>query len=474
MEKKLSVDRLESRYQYHITGMKLMQWIAGKGIMPEDEDACEWRSSLEVTIGEGDDLLSKLIIDCGFGLMDKKDKALTLIKVRCFYGLTRYPNNQIPAEVLAVFLDKSITNARAICAEKALESSVYLPIIPIFTFARLTDIASLMLYKPSVSSFIHERTNTRRNITIEGINQEKLDFILTQSVVNWFYPIGNEHPDAILANLTLEPGTVRVEINFGFDYERKDGKWLLHLDFGLKIMPVAAIRTRCGFLVGATEEALYVMPVFKELVTVSWNEMMTFLKDKITENKIGFKGEIKLSDASYDSFAHSCIDKYFKALKVDEERNKFLYEQGLRLTVGGNTILIVTATFMIIDEILFLNPAFDHQHNLGLIKEAQFNDLQYYTTRNNCLALEYGEVNLIWKDTFVFYLCLDLALQMLMGDQGEKLQPALQRQNLTLFRQKEFIKFGDGMFKQLNDAMKESGGRITNLENRINWMERIK
>ena len=129
---------------------------------------------------------------------------------------------------------------------------------------------------------------------------------------------------------------------------------------------------------------------------------------------------------------------------------------------------------MIIDEILFLNPAFDNDHNIQLLEEAILPLPVYYSLKNKCLEIEYGTIQLNLFNTILFYVALDLALQMLIGDQMERLQQSLELKNVTAFRQQEFIKFGSDMFVGLKKSLNENGARFTNLENRVDWMERIK
>jgi hypothetical protein len=129
---------------------------------------------------------------------------------------------------------------------------------------------------------------------------------------------------------------------------------------------------------------------------------------------------------------------------------------------------------MIIDEIMFLNPAFDHEHNIKLLAEANLPLALYYSLKNKCLEIEYGTIQLNLFSTILFYVALDLALQMLIGDQTERLQQSLELKNVTPFRQQEFIKFGSEMFLMLKKSLNENGARFTNLENRVDWMKRIR
>lgn len=437
----------------------------------------EWKPTFEITIDQLETPMAKMVIDTSFNLLDKKQKVVGYIKTRSFYEITRFDKNYYPNELFAIYLDSSITNTRAICMQKANEGDIYLlPIIPYFTFKRLLDIAQLTYRKQSLSSFTYERKVENKKIELsETVNN--LGFTQTKSIVNWFYTIDATHPKAIIAKLSTEyePSNLAVNLSISQNYEREGSdNWTIHIDWGMTIVPLAAISTRISFNFIGEEADVFSMPVLCKMVETAFNEMKRLYTEQLDAHELKLDGDINLSEESITGFAEG-VKKCLLIISADDKkRNPNLYADGLNVSVGGNTLLIMKATFMIIDEILFLNPAFDNDHNIQLLEEAILPLPVYYSLKNKCLEIEYGTIQLNLFNTILFYVALDLALQMLIGDQMERLQQSLELKNVTAFRQQEFIKFGSDMFVGLKKSLNENGARFTNLENRVDWMERIK
>jgi len=210
------------------------------------------------------------------------------------------------------------------------------------------------------------------------------------------------------------------------------------------------------------------------MVETAFNEMKRLYSQQLAAHELQLDGDINLSEESIIGFTKGIKKCLLIIREDDKKRNPNLFDDGLKASVGDNTLLVMKATFMIIDEILFLNPAFDHDHNIKLLEEANLPLPVYYSLKNKCLEIEYGTIQLNLFSTILFYVALDLALQMLIGDQTELLQQSLELKNVTPFRQQEFIKFGSDMFVGLKKSLNENGARFTNLENRVDWMERIR
>ena len=459
-------------------GMKLLEYMFDcSDVEFIGTEGYEWKPTFEITIDQLETPMAKMVIDTSFNLLDKKQKEVGYIKTRSFYEISRFDKNYYPNELFAIYLDKSITNTRAICMQKANEGGIYLlPIIPYFTFKRLLDIAQLTYRKESLSSFTYERKGENKKIELpETVN--KLSFTQTKSIVNWFYTIDDTHPKAIIAKLSADykPGNLAVSLSISQNFELEGSdNWTIHIDWGMTIVPLAAISTRVSFNFIGKEEDVFSMPVLSKMVSTAFNEMKRLYAQQLAAYELKLDGDINLSEESITGFTGGLRKGLLIILADYKSRNPNLYNDGLNVSVGGNTLLIMKATFMIIDEILFLNPAFDHDHNIKLLAEANLHLAVYYTLKNKCLEIEYGTIQLNLFNTILFYVALDLALQMLIGDQTELLQQSLELKNVTAFRQQEFIKFGSDMFAGLKKSLNESGARFTNLENGVDWMKRIK
>jgi hypothetical protein len=172
--------------------------------------------------------------------------------------------------------------------------------------------------------------------------------------------------------------------------------------------------------------------------------------------------------------SRNILNMYYNHREKDDISNFKLMEPGQSMTIGGNTLLVVKGTFMIMDEILFRNPDFDRKHNVNAIAENNIPEPIYHTIKSNCLQLEKEIIQLTWVQTIQFYLLLDIALQMLLGEHSDTLQTALGANNFTPFRQQEFIEFGSLFYDNLNKSLKESGSTIGNFKDRKNWSDIIR
>ena len=90
------------------------------------------------------------------------------------------------------------------------------------------------------------------------------------------------------------------------------------------------------------------------------------------------------------------------------------------------------------------------------------------------MEIEKGEIYLTFFQTVLFYLCLDIALQMLISEHSDTLQATLLKNNFVPDRQKEYIKFGNEFYKSLNKNLKQCGATISNLETRRDWAALIR
>ena len=445
--------------------------------IPELLEVYEWKPSFEFTIDELDTELANIIIDASFSLFDNEKEQIAYFKTRNKYQISRFEKHIYPAEIVAVFLDRSIANSRAICAEKACENEAYyLPLIPHFTFKRLTEIASLIYRKSSLSDFSHERKEHVK--IIEPIKETKsLSITNTNTIVNWFNPFDHNHPSAILAKLSTDAqeGNYTVKISVGKYYELiSPDNWLLYIDWGIDVSSLAAITTRTTFNILGKQEDVFILPVIAQIAGIAFEEMMRVYREQLSIHQLVLDGDLKLSKESIDELAKGMLEGYLYILEEDKRRDPQLFKSGLTITKGENTMLVNTTVFRILDEILFLNPDFDHAHNIKLLQEANVPVAFYYTVKNKCLELENQKVELNLMHTIVFYLLLDLALQMLLGDQRDRLLLSLEQKNIGNFRQEEFITFGNDMFVNLKASLTKSGARFTNLENTVDWMERIR
>ena len=298
-----------------------------------------------------------------------------------------------------------------------------------------------------------------------------------RSVQLWFVPYASTDAQVITSGVSAEHPM--ASFNHGFDYEKSaDNKWKLHIDAGLSIMPVAEIKTRSSFDLECEtgeEEHLFTtegIPLLNDINRIVFKKCVKSFNEECTAGGLESGWNFEISDEHLQGFSEGMISQYI-IRKAGDLKNMRLNKQALTLTQGKLTYLMVMATFLIIDDILHLNKVFDRKHNLGVFTKV-ISETYYYTLKIRCMRIETETIELILKDTILFAICLDCALQMLMNDHTDKLMPSIIANGLTTEKQQAFISFADGMLKHMRERWKSDGVHITNLEKRYDWNTLIK
>ena len=449
-------------FSYNFIDVQFLSWYANEAAI---EDTLKWEPEFEIAFDHSPATHSVAYMDALLYLRINKDKFAASIAVRTVFSLTKANEDKYHDKTIAWLMDNAIAHCRGMCSIKCMEEKIALPVIPYFTFNQLWTKANLVIFKPSVSALSHAKELSERNITalsggkVIGINK-------IRSAILWFDVL-----DEALYEITpTGENKLTASINFNYDYERaNETEWKMHFDFGIKCTPLAEIKVRTSYQIECGEEELFTNNVLAPMVEEAFTNCITAFKEQCAENKLPFKGDLKLDEQFITGLCGDIINKYFGTRKPDDERNKEMLKDGLRLTVGGNTQLLVKGTFMIMDEILFLNHAFNRKANVKLMADNILMETKYYTVKQNCMQIEKGPIALSWLHSIMYCICVDVAIQILLSDHAQTLEKVLHKNNFTELRQREFIKFGNDLLSRLNQSLKESGTRITNLEERKDW-----
>ncbi|MEO5569753.1 MAG: hypothetical protein ABIT08_02365 [Bacteroidia bacterium] len=450
-------------FTYNITDIQLLAWDVDA---TQVTDKMKWEPEPEVAL----DHLSKpdyslVWLDVALFLGENRNEYAAMIKVRTIFSVKGLDRNKFPTSAIAWLMDFAIAHCRSICACKCSEEKISLTVIPYYTFKRLHEYASLCVFKPSVIALTHGNSISQKNISaLAGSQVIGIDTLRT--IILFFEPLPADHPESNLPGNREDKAT----INFNFDYERlPENEWKMYIDAGIEYATVAKIKVRTVYALQCTEKDLFTDDVLIRMIEETFKNCILSLKDQCKLNHVEFDGELQLGEEVFQDLSENAISQYYDSRKKDAMNNKALLQPGLSLTVGGNTRLVVRGTFMIMDEVMFLNPLFDRAHNRQVLAENIITDPTYYTVKYNCMEIETGPIQLSWMHTVIFYLCLDAAMQLLVSNHSETLQPVLLKNNFTEFRQEEFIRFGNDLFNSLNKSLKDSGMHITNLEDRRDW-----
>jgi hypothetical protein len=259
----------------------------------------------------------------------------------------------------------------------------------------------------------------------------------------------------------------QATFSFDSDFEQKP-HYLFHLDAGMTVHRKASLITRSTFAIDydGPFENLFVPTATVPMVKAAYEVCLNEMKNQCAAQKIPYEVKVELGDEFYQSFSRQMIDYYVNTRKDEDLHNsKLRDDEFLSFSPGNKIMLLVNGTYIITDEVLFLNPLFNRKHNvLNFLPAAQ-----YHTVKLKCREAVTKEVKLNGYDSTFFLLCVDLALQMLIGDFADVLMPALVRHGLHAEAQKQYIEYANGFISSVNAKLKENGARIDVLAERKDW-----
>jgi hypothetical protein len=463
----------EINFGYRKQKIKLLEWEVKFSF--DQNSSMFWEPEFEIFMGDIDaNGHHELTIDAILYYRPDKDNYAFMIKTRNVFRVGFYNDYSNKNFIISILMDVALAHTRAICLDKNMEEKLPLPLIPNFKPSMLHRYANIRLFTPSLIECSYERRHQsgKLNAIVGNMNIGIEEF---RNYVIKFEPKPITHPDSIIAGLTHKEGEMQGYANFNYDYEHHEGdEWKMHIDYGMGILPIAEIKVRSSFLLHCKEEELFSIPVLSVIIEeaiINCNERFT---EQCKVHNIEFDGSIPANDEQLKMHSQHVINQYFGSRKKDDINNNKMKNDPQPMTFGENTILITKGTFMILDEILFHNNAFDHKHNWEAVSECPIIEPFYLTLKANYMEIEKGEIQLTFFQTVLFYLCLDVALQMMISEHSDKLQAALIKNNFVPERQKEYIKFGNEFYKRLNKNLKDCGATITNLEARRDWASIIR
>src|SRR5665213_2154619 len=421
-------------FAYGNQKIRLLEWDVEDDF--QQDKSLMWEPEFEVHIDKDfKPGYNTLTMDVAFYLCKDKEEYAAMIKVRNVFYTSKHESKRENDTIISKMMDIAISHSRAICAAKADESGINLPVIPYFTSTRLNEITSLLLIKPSLLAFTYERREMIKAYSVKvNKRQVNFDFIKTRSL--WFIPKPATHPESVIAGYTQPEDALQASLSFNFDYEYSHtDNWKIHLDFSLQILPLAAIKQRSSFSFSGEDKILFAPQVFEVMLDETIKNCVAAFKEQCILHNIKFDDDIDSTPEMVKGLSDNAREQYETGAKPHRDKNNPMYDDGMRFTVGGNTLLVMKGTYMIMDELLFLNPLFNHKHNLEALHSfGGINEPHYETLKENCLELENGPIQLNWVQTVFFFICLDIALQMLISDHADTLIPTFMEKNFIDIR----------------------------------------
>ena len=304
--------------------------------------------------------------------------------------------------------------------------------------------------------------------------QESIDVEIKviKQVFLWFMPYQSTDPEVL--NNDSDNGVFKANVTHSFDFEKvKKEQWIIHIDIGINVIPLAKIRVRTSFQVSCPDKVL-----------LSPEILDTINKMAIKGAEKGFLQECKVHNIAHNftkmvdaedlgiSFRDNIINQFNNRKNNNSSLTK-INKGALSFTTGLNTLLITHGTFIILDNVLHVNRLFDLAHNQKVFHEAVPEPI-YYTIKLICMELNEKKINLVFLHAALFQICLDCAIQLLLDRHAQTLQPALIEADFFPDKQKKFIEYGSSSLRDFRKAYKISGSRVENLEIKYDWNSLIK
>lgn len=291
-----------------------------------------------------------------------------------------------------------------------------------------------------------------------------LELNVTYAANMWFRPLTTELLDDH-GNLVDAAHPVAGS-SLNYDIERRpDNVWLLHLDVGLCIRPIAEIKVRTTFSVvwAGSMEVVLNMELMNEVFAIAVNKCLLGFNERCTAHGIAYqheKLELNIPEAL----------KYVRENYVSEHKpleNTWSMNPFAQFTPGNKTRLLCKIPFMIMDEVFFSDKEFDHRHNASnLFKHIP--EPFYYTTKLRCSTIDNGDVSLLGIHSVYYLISLDCALQLLVGEHSDRFE-RLKERGLTGDTIGLFLTLGTEYFDYMRKSFKRSNFRVANFDRRPDW-----
>jgi len=283
------------------------------------------------------------------------------------------------------------------------------------------------------------------------------------------------HKDAI--NVDMEGADYYVHYSVGYDYEQlpSDMKHF-YIDVEFIIVPLAKILVRSCFKFewnGSWEEIMHDQ-IIQPMVKGSLMTTLSTLNNRLAEHDKSFDDSNMELDKMAASSAEDIIQKYHQYRAPQDQVNLVVDNtMFLEFSAGTDPHVMATVSFMVIDAVLFWYDDFDRKHN-----QTEFEKMMplalYFTLKIKCKDLEEEDAELSIKHSILFIQCLDMALQLLLGDHEPLLMQLLAKHGIDTELRDEFIDLGNTFISDVMQSLEASKAHFPALDVKRDWNSLIK
>ena len=308
---------------------------------------------------------------------------------------------------------------------------------------------------------------------MKKISEEKAEIksTLYNNNVLWYMRYSDEEKEVCEED---ESDEVQIALIPSFDYEiPAPGQWLAHIDFELDYPELAKIRVRTSYEVSC---------IFEHFMTHDCLDLLHEKAMEMTIERFNIYGEMFDMDfepmdvAVFSQYLPEFSEQAIKKCMLNKENDfTFLSNKFNVITIKKSDItqFLITATIVIMDDILYNNKAFNLKHNRKVF-HAIIPSTVYFTTRTNCLKISEGDIKLVMSHNIAFQTCMDCALQMLLERHLDTLMSSIAKRGFSDEVQPNFLKYGTEFLIGSQKELQDKGVEIANLQQRYDWNKEIK
>lgn len=306
---------------------------------------------------------------------------------------------------------------------------------------------------------------------------------LFEKTVLWYEIFSSQNPDFKTSLDELEENEIGgkgaiVSLINNFDYATlPNNEWHFYSYITVHLPNVVSVTAAVQYKFFSDDfnwDQFFTVEVFKPaFVNAVENAVMLFhdfcLKNALEADAEFTKEGFMPDDKLINGICEDTIDIYFNNRKLNDIAN---YPAQIEIQLSSpyckETYITLTLTFIVLSEILFFNSEFNRKHN----REEFFKkvpEMKFYSLWTKCSRMAKQDVELTVMDTSLFLICVDCAMQMVLGDKADLLIPLLEQKGVTGDVQKIWFKSSTALF----NAFCKNGTDPLNGEEKIDWNKLI-
>ncbi len=290
------------------------------------------------------------------------------------------------------------------------------------------------------------------------------------------YFIVESEVQSMLIRSTTEEGKIDISMSQSFNYKRMhDKQWCIFIDVKFTVKGFFSTYIRSSFYLKCDLEKLFTTAIIEPIMQEALDRTAILIIEEYKKNDISFDNSIiPFNETIKNNWVKETIERFNKqALEKETADEEKEIDAGLTIPFDEVAKLILQGTMIIVDKVCFDDEVFDWKHNIKVLNQT-ITLTAYISLRAECFAIGKGPVPLNWRSTTYLLICIDMALQLLLGEHSEKLEKAIANKGMTKDASNAFISEGGRILTSLKQTLKRDGMHIQNLDKVYDWNELIK